>query len=32
VEDVAMDKDGWVKLEIGKKKILTLEFLSEDYS
>jgi len=29
VEDVAMDKDGWVKLEIGKKKILTLEFLPE---
>jgi mannosylglycerate hydrolase len=28
-EVVAMDKDGWVKLEIGKKKILTLEFLSE---
>jgi mannosylglycerate hydrolase len=25
--DLAMDADGWVNLEIGKKKILTIEFL-----
>jgi len=30
VEDVAMDKDGWVRLEIGRKKILTFEFLPDD--
>ncbi len=27
--DLVMDRDGWVGLEIGKKKILTLEFLPE---
>jgi hypothetical protein len=26
-ENIPMDKNGWVKLEIGKKKIVTLEFL-----
>jgi alpha-mannosidase len=28
--DLAMDKDGWVKFEIGRKQILTLEFLTGD--
>ncbi|HLO30941.1 MAG TPA: glycoside hydrolase family 38 C-terminal domain-containing protein [Anaerolineales bacterium] len=27
--DLTMDQDGWVKFEIGKKKILTLEFLKD---
>ncbi|HLO18280.1 MAG TPA: glycoside hydrolase family 38 C-terminal domain-containing protein [Anaerolineales bacterium] len=27
--DLEMDKDGWVKFEISKKKILTVEFLPE---
>jgi len=26
--DLVMDADGWVKFDIGKKKILTIEFLS----
>jgi len=25
---VVMDADGWVKFDIGKKKILSIEFLS----
>jgi hypothetical protein len=25
--DLSMDKEGWVKFEIGRKQILTLEFL-----
>jgi hypothetical protein len=29
VRDLSMDKDGWVKIEIGKKQILTLEFLPD---
>jgi len=32
LQDVDMQKDGWVRLEIGKKKILTLEFLPEGNS
>jgi hypothetical protein len=32
LQDLAMDKDGWVRLEIGKKKILTVEFLPEGNS
>ncbi len=27
--DLPMDKDGWVKFEIGRKQILTLEFLAD---
>jgi len=27
--DLLTDKDSWVKSEIGKKKILTLEFLND---
>jgi hypothetical protein len=27
--DLEIDKDGWVKFEISKKKILTVEFLPE---
>jgi mannosylglycerate hydrolase len=29
-KDLAVDKDGWVKFEIGRKQILTLEFLPKD--